>query len=266
MANVTGALKPDMRMVYNILNGDALAYSFPDAGIEGEIVVLREALIEGDLSGENLPAFRAARARFLGWSETAYYDRIGSEFEKIENAREGSVFNLWFEYDLFCQVNLWFVISIIHELPIQKEVFIVYPSHLDRDHPHFWNGLGPANTRELQACFAKRIPLTNADLELGTELWAAYKTNNFETLKRLSENFSVAFPYLQDVVKAHTDRFPQDGTKGRPERVIEDIIQNISPEFRKVLEVFWSRESIYGFGDTQLKRLYDNVMAQQSLP
>jgi hypothetical protein len=37
-------------MVFNILNGDALAYSFPDAKIEGAIIVVRETLIDGDLS------------------------------------------------------------------------------------------------------------------------------------------------------------------------------------------------------------------------
>ena len=36
-------------MVYNILNGDSLAYSFPDAKIEGEIIVVREGLIDGEL-------------------------------------------------------------------------------------------------------------------------------------------------------------------------------------------------------------------------
>jgi hypothetical protein len=38
-------------MVYNILNGDSLAYSFPDTKIEGDIIVVREGLIDGNLSG-----------------------------------------------------------------------------------------------------------------------------------------------------------------------------------------------------------------------
>lgn len=35
-------------MIYNILNGDSLAYSFPDTKIEGDVIVVREALIDGD--------------------------------------------------------------------------------------------------------------------------------------------------------------------------------------------------------------------------
>ena len=44
-------------MVYNILNGDSLAYSFPDSKIEGDIIVVREALIDGELLGDNLHVF-----------------------------------------------------------------------------------------------------------------------------------------------------------------------------------------------------------------
>jgi len=61
-------------------------------------------------------------------------------------------------------------------------------------------------------------------------------------------------------IKEHVDRFPKDGTKGRPERVLEDITQNISTDFHEVCKEFWNRESIYGFGDTQLKELYDKVV------
>ena len=86
------------------------------------------------------------------------------------------------------------------------------------------------------------------------------QSDNPEELTRLSKNQSSAFPYLQEVVKAHIDRFPKDGTKGRPEQVIEDIILNGSADFGEVFSEFWNRESIYGFGDVQLKYLYDKVM------
>jgi hypothetical protein len=155
---------------------------------------------------------------------------------------------------------MWFVISIINNLSVTKKVYAVYTSYLDRSNKHFWNGFGPANSSQLQVCFANRILLSNADLQLGQELWKAYKSNNLEELSRLAKNQSFAFPYLQEVVKAHIDRFPQDGIYGRPEKVIEDITKHVSTDFNNVFTEFWRRESIYGFGDIQLKRLYDKVM------
>jgi hypothetical protein len=247
-------------MIYNILNGDSVAYSFPDTKIEGEIIVVREALIDGDLSGDNLPDFWQSRVEYMGLTKAEYQTRVVNEFEKIINAPGNAEFNLWFEYDLFCQVNMWFVISIINSLPIKKKVYAVYTSYLDRTNKQFWNGFGPANSNDLISCFADRIPLNDVDLQSGQDLWTAYKTGNLEELIHLAKNHSSAFPYLQEVVKAHVDRFPKDGTKGRPERVLEDITINISTDFHKVFIEFWNRESIYGFGDIQLKHLYDKVM------
>ena len=247
-------------MIYNILNGDSLAHSFPDAKIEGDIIVVRESLMDGDLSGDNLNDFWRSRAKYHGSTEAEYHSGVAREFEKIINAPDNTEFNLWFEYDLFCQVNMWFVISIINSLSVNKKVYAVYTSYLDRSNKHFWNGFGPASSSQLQVCFADRILLSDADLHLGQQLWAAYKDNNFEELIRLAKNQSFVFPYLQEVVNAHIDRFPKGGINGRPERVIEDITKNISTDFHEVFREFWNRESIYGFGDTQLKSLYDKVM------
>ena len=247
-------------MVYNILNGDALAQSFPDTKIAGDILVVREALIDGNLSGENLHDFWQSRAEYMGMTEVEYHKNVVKEFERLMIAPDNSEFNLWFEYDLFCQVNMWFVISIINSLSIKKNVYAVYTSYLARTSKQFWNGFGPANPDELTICFADRVPLNVHDLQLGQDLWTAYKRGNLAELIRLAENQSSTFPYLREVIEAHVDRFPKDGTKGRPEQVIEDIIENISTDFHQVFKEFWNRESIYGFGDVQLKHLYDKVM------
>jgi hypothetical protein len=247
-------------MVYHILNGDSLAHSFPDSKIEGDIIVAREGLIEGDLSGKDLQELWRTRANYMEISEAGYHDKVVREFEKVINSPDNNEFNLWFEYDLFCQVNMWFTIYIIKSLPVKKKVYAVYTSYLDRNHKHFWNGFGHANSDELKICFADRIPLNDVDIQLGHDLWNTYKSNNLEDLIRIAESQTLAFPYLQEVVKAHIDRFPKDETKGKPERVIEDIMQSGSTEFHEVFKEFWERESIYGFGDTQFKHLFDKVM------
>jgi hypothetical protein len=257
---LTECKKKPTVMMYHILNGDSLAYSFPDAKIEGNIIVCREALIDGDLSGDNLHNFWQSRAKALKTTTTEYHNAVVTEIEKIRNAPDDSDFNLWFEYDLFCQVNMWFVLSIINSLPIKKKVFAVYTSHLDKTSKQFWNGFGPANSNELKVCYANRTLLSEADINFGHELWKAYKNGDLNELTNLAKHQSLAFPYLQEVVKAHVDRFPKDGTKGRPEKVIEDITKNISTDFNEVFKEFWNRESIYGFGDTQLKSIYDRVM------
>jgi hypothetical protein len=223
-------------MIYNILNGDSLAHSFPDAKIEGDIIVVREALMDGDLSCDNFNDFWRSRAKYHGSTEAEYYSGVAKEFEKIINAPNNTEFNVWFEYDLFCQVNMWFVISIVNSLSIKKKVYAVYTSYLERNDKQFWNGFGQATSSELKICFAGRIPLNDNDLQFGQDLLAAYKRDDLEELIRLAENQSPAFLYLQEVVKAHVERFPKDGTEERPERVLEEITKNISTDFHWVFK------------------------------
>ena len=87
-------------MIYNILNGDSLACSFRDAQIEGDIVVVREALIDGELSGNELQDFWHSRVKYMGLTRAEYHDNVVSEFEKIMNAPDDSEFNLY-RYKLF---------------------------------------------------------------------------------------------------------------------------------------------------------------------
>jgi hypothetical protein len=250
-------------MVYHILNGESLAQSFGDAHIGGEIIVDREGLMDGDpgarTDDKDLEAFWHARAAYMEMPYEEYHRRVAAEFEKMLAAPGDSEFNLWFEYDLFCQVNMWFVISLLADMPVRKKVYAVYTSWLHREDKHFWNGYGMATSGQLRQAFEERILLSGSDIEFGHDLWAAYRRGDLLELHRISMYRSEAFPYLQEVVEAHMDRFPGVYEPGRPERVLGEIMKEGPTDFGTVFRKFWERESIYGFGDTQLRPLYEKV-------
>ncbi len=133
---------------------------------------------------------------------------------------EGSEFNLWFGYDLFCQANMWFILSLLHDMEIRKDIFIVYPSHLspgDR-----WKDFGGASLADLQKCFTQRINVNETDSRLGKDLWTAFKNNESDSIGTISGNIvSILFHTCRKYV-THIDRFPANGEKGRPEKTIED--------------------------------------------
>ena len=52
-------------MIYHILNGDALIDRFSATGLKGKMVVARECLIEGDLTGDKPEEFYQTRANYL---------------------------------------------------------------------------------------------------------------------------------------------------------------------------------------------------------
>jgi hypothetical protein len=247
-------------MIYHILNGDALANSFGEAGIAGQVISTREALIDGNLAGDTLEKFWQNRAESLGVSLTEYKSFSVSEFNKILLAPDKSIFNLWFGYDLFCQANVWFVLSLIDNLAIQKEVFMVYPTFLAES--DIWKEFGGADAEDLRISFSNKVQFGEQDFQLARELWQAYKSQDLFTLAQLAERKSACFPYLKEACVAHIERFPVNGQISRPERVLKDILQKGEIDFYKVFSEFSAQQGVYGFGDLQLKPIYDKLVAR----
>src|SRR4051812_8080261 len=112
-------------MTYHILNGDALIDRFTATGLSGEVIVMRECLVEGDLAGDTPAAFYEIRAKYLSSTynihKESYYANVVSEFEKLNAAPDRSEFFLWFGYDLFCRANMCYLLSLLHHLPIEKQ-------------------------------------------------------------------------------------------------------------------------------------------------
>ena len=248
--------------MYHILNGDALTDRFKATGIPGEIIICREALIVGPLDGETSADFFNTRANYFAGSaesEGDYLEWVMPEFKKIIRIPDGAEVNLWFGYDLFCRANMWYILSLLFK-KVNVKVFAVHPSHLpaaDR-----WKDFGGASPSDLQTCFSQRIPFSHADIAFGAACWDACKTTDFVLLEKLAATGPDTFPYLQEVCQAQIDRFPANGLPGRPEQVIAEIMEQTNThDFHTILLEFWKREGIYGFGDVQVKQVYDQVMA-----
>ncbi|NJM53918.1 MAG: hypothetical protein HC846_11345 [Blastocatellia bacterium] len=82
-------------MIYHVLNGDGLAENFD---LEGEIVVCRECLIDGDLRAKNLNELWKVRAGFIkkNYGADDYFEKVKSEFDKLNNLKTTDEVNLWF--------------------------------------------------------------------------------------------------------------------------------------------------------------------------
>lgn len=249
-------------MTYHILNGDCLKDQFKQTNITGEYIICRECLIDGALSGDTLPEFWATRAKYISetYQETTdgYFKKVVKEFDKIANLPEYAEICLWFENDLFCQVNLWFILSLLNEKSAQFKIFRVFPTIInDAD---MWRGFGISNSEILEQSCQNRIPFEKNDVVLGHNLWMSFKEQNYQKLTELSRTKSNCFQNLEQVCQAHIERFPSEWKLGRPERVIMEIIETQTDEFRKLFSEFIKREGIYGFGDSQVKIMFDKLM------
>jgi hypothetical protein len=233
---------------YHILTGDALAETFRQSGIEGEIIVAREALIDGPVSPNDPEEFWKQRSEYIQATFNAqpdeYFARVKSEFEKITNIQHGDEINLWFENDLFCQANMWFTISLINKRHLTN-VFRVAPLI---NAPNKWAGFGHHSPADLKTCYEKHEAFTRGDFNLGENLWDAFRNSDVVALAFFSGSLSPCFPYLEEVCKAEIER----KRSARPRKVLEDILAQGYTEFSDIFKQFSLKEGIYGYGDLQV--------------
>ncbi|HVE58626.1 MAG TPA: DUF1835 domain-containing protein [Pyrinomonadaceae bacterium] len=241
-------------MKIHVLAGDALAGDFKNCAIEGEIVVCRECLVDGAVKAANLEEFWQTRAEFIsdahGADREEYFSGVASEFEKLKNlASAEAEINLWFEYELFCQVNLWFCLYLLRESG--AKVFRVAP--VVRREEEIWKGFGGLESIDLEKCFAERARFTAEDILLGADLWKAFQAADYQTLERLSETESKCFPYLKEVCRAEIEK------NSRPKKILEGIIATGKTDFAEIFREFSARAGVYGFGDSQVRKILAEI-------
>lgn len=246
-----------MSSKYHILNGDALKEQFP-ADLPGDIIVLRECLIDGPVHGKTPDEFYKVRAKFIseldsGIPEGAYYDRTVTELEKVSAIPDNSDVTLWFEDDLFCQVNFWFAVSLLLQKSIQ--LFLVRPPFHNR------YGFGGLDNDALKVAFKERFAITEPSKI--AKLWETYKANDSMNLLQLARELESKYPFIKNAVQAHIHRQPQGDFPGRPKASLKAIMSELQTNnFGTIFQEFCKRESIYGYGDLQVKRLLDEVVKE----
>jgi hypothetical protein len=243
-------------MDIHILNGDALAEKFT---LPGKQIIFRECLIDGPAQSDSVEAFWEMRSAFIDESfgvksQGRYFTHVRDEINRLLSAEREADINLWFEHDLFCQVNMWFLIFFIKEHGISNRLFRVMPSSSGEN---MWQGFGGLDSVQFQECYSKRVSFSTADIRLGVDLWTSYRNNDLKALKLLSKTNSPSFPFLQQVCDAHIDRFPFD--KGRPQRRLKEIVDSGFNDFKQIFNEFSRTEGIYGFGDIQIKKMLANL-------
>ncbi len=246
-------------MIYHILNGDCLAMQLAETAISGEVIICRECIIEGPLSPFIDEKFWHRRSEFIGLAydetEEGYNDKVRSQFNLIANLPNDAEVNLWFEDDLFCQANLWLILHLLHQQDHKGAVYRVFPV-IPQSVDH-WQGFGTSTGAALEQALAQRVLFTIADMAFGEAIWQTYSTSNFEELVKLSHADTKLFNRLPEVVQAHIERFYHPS---RPIKAIKDIIAEGKNTFKEVFPEFTRRQGIYGFGDLQVKWLYDGVV------
>ena len=240
-------------MIYHILNGDALLDKFPQQ-IKGERIVFRECLVDGPVApadGEELWQIREAfiLKNYPEASAGDYEVNSYREILKIKSIPAESKIYCWFEEDLFCQVNLWFLFNYLKTHP--AEVHLVLPYTDSRFH---FSILGE---KELIDSYEKKSKkLSQRERAVLGDLWIHFQKNNvFEALK-IAKLYIERFPFLKPAVESWRDMMPIGDFPGKPKATLLDISQSLqTAEFPHIFREFQKRLPEYGLGDLQVLRL-----------
>lgn len=241
---------------YHILNGDALLQQFPTE-IDGEIIICRECLVDGDVTGNTLDELFNSRARFISsyqdFTEADYFKKTVPEISKIKTIPKGSKIFLWFEDDLFCQVNFWFVCNLLATNKFSDNVSLVRP----KIHNQF--GFGGYSKEGLAELYEARTSLSSFSILQFAKCWKAFQNQDMEQLNILYSEIESDFQFLKETIQACEAMV----LNNEPERIISTIIQEKNTKhFGTVFQEFSRNNPVYGFGDLQVKRIFDLTISK----
>ena len=236
----------------HILNGDATAAVFAAAGLPGDVLVWRDILVEGPLTaGWTEPAALATRAAYLAErfaiDAARYVSGVHAQEEGLASALGHDEVVLWFEQDLFCAVNLWYVLAWFARRPARR-LSLVYPPTDER------KGLGLHTPEQLASLFGERT-VAAPMLAPGSRAWAMYTDADPRAAGSRAETGSEALPFEAGAFRLHCERFPSVATGlNEIEAVTLDVLGRGTKGFGELFRLVTADPRVrgHGMGDVQL--------------
>ncbi len=194
----------------HITNGDCVAQPLRTFA-SGDVLLACDVLHEGPAaSGVEGGRWREMRARFLAGGDGSIYRRILADMTAFDAAlaesaeREEVV--LWFEHDLFDQLNLLRTLSVIPETAPAVSL-ICHDTYL-----------GPLTRDELFALYPERRRVGPDDYRIARQAWAAFRsaeptalTHTIRTLRHTPDSCSAGAlntAFLADALERFMAEYP----------------------------------------------------------
>ena len=220
-------------MLLHVANGHSTTGLIERSGLPGRTQIwadpLTEGPVPGDLSDDEL---LLVRARFLA-SHPDEASGVAADLkvwrDAIDNETAYDELVLWFEHDLFDQLNIIQLLAHIGSRPQSKPVTLIC---IDRfpGHPNF-KGLGELTPRDIAALFETRRPITAVQIALAARAWFAYRSPDPRAIEELLKTDTSALPFLGRALARHLEEFPsdQDGLSRSERRMMEQAVNQPVP-------------------------------------
>ncbi|MCW5515323.1 DUF1835 domain-containing protein [Muriicola sp. Z0-33] len=248
----------------HITNGDSFTQKLESLQLKGEIITWREMLCEGKTeTNVGSESFWKTRFDFLHKnykvSKSWFVEKTLKEYRSLCNHKQQDQIILWFEYDLFCQINMLAVLSWLKTYRRDAEISLVCSG--DEDETDKLYGLNELSNEQLLDLYENRKVLSRSDIEYADYVWQLYCSDNPIRLENLTDFNNYQFDYLGDAVKAHLKRFPsiKNGLNAIENKVLEVAAEKKPRSKKAFLNNVLQDQGLYGFGDSQYDRVITNL-------
>lgn len=233
----------------HIRPGDDILPKLKEAGLPGEFIRWADALCQGPTpAGLPQEGWRTLRARFAAENGYLPFDKalpfLAEQDQNLERFREHDRVLLWFEHDLFCQINLIYLLDWFSRQKLGKtKLFLIC----------IGKHLGHLSGEELTRLFGTEHEVTAAELDLARRAWSAFCSPDPTGIERLLRDGTAPLPFLHDALLRHLQEFPsrKNGLNLTEQWALEVIASGENrPDriFRKVNrreKVFWMTDLIF---------------------
>lgn len=251
--------------ILHITNGDSTTNYLKKLKFSGDFITWREMLCEGKTTTDvGSESFWKNRFDFFKSSykvsKKKFIDFTLKEYRNLCNKKESKEIVLWFEYDLFCQINMLAVISWLKTYRKGYHISLVCSGKIKGSKK--LKGLGELTENQIHQHYKNRINLTQDDIEYADYIWQLYCSDSplrLETVYKF--NPMSPFQYLASAIEAHLLRFPSiDNGLNKIENTILKTANshNLTSKQQLVGKLLQNQET-YGFGDVQYEHKIDQL-------
>ena len=241
----------------HIHNGDSTAGMMKEANFPGEHVAFREALATGptpqDLSQDE---WFVVRATYLAEGVKLEADQIKQDLERadaiLDKISDHDETILWFEHDLFCQINLSYLLDRFSRQALGSSRLSLicigeFPGRVN------FKGLGELTAEQMASLFDTRHEVTESEMSLAQKAWAAFCSPDPTSIEQLLAEDTSALPFLRGALTQHLARFPsvRNGL-GKAENKLLEFISQGQSQFGSLCPAFFNAAPAYGLGDLQI--------------
>jgi Domain of unknown function (DUF1835) len=165
--------------VLHICNGDSVAVALRQSTLAGDAFAWRDAYHEGPVRSGERARVLDARAAFLaacGWGdeEAIRGGLLARDARFLDALREGREIVLWFEHDLYDQLQLIDVLALAGEAGFDPEQLELIEIGSFPGRPGF-RGLGELSISELESVWPLRRTVTDEDTAGAQLVWDAVR-------------------------------------------------------------------------------------------